>query len=356
MSDKPKVLFIDDDERLLQGLQRALKKHSDQWELRFAGSASEALEQMAGAEIDAVVLDLGLPALSGFQFLEMMQASETPAAHPRDHTDRQPGPEPEAEGPGDGRDRPAEQAHRARRPRRQNPQHAPPEVVSRRAQATEQDARNSEFVPARPNSITHDSPSSGDSQRRARFRDEETGDHVARVGCYCRALAERLGMAPDFVETIFLSSSLHDIGKIGIPGEILLKRGAAQPGGAGRRREALSHGGGYPPQEAQGNGPVYGVAGECARAVAGRAATGQPSKWPHPSRSLITRSGREGGYPHGLSGESIPLEARIVTLADVYDALTSQRPYKPAFSHDKSMEILRGERGRHFDPDVFRGV
>lgn len=174
----------------------------------------------------------------------------------------------------------------------------------------------------------------------AESRDPDTGQHLERVQRYSRALAAQLAIKPKyegiidsrFLRNIFLTSPLHDIGKVGIPDSILLKPGRLTP----EEFEVMK---------------THTVVG---------AETLQPAVEQHPDVSYL-RMARDialshhekfdgSGYPHGLVGDDIPLAARIVAVADVYDALTTSRVYKDAFSHEKSMEIIVDSAGSHFDP------
>ncbi|MGM0451563.1 MAG: HD domain-containing phosphohydrolase [Thermodesulfobacteriota bacterium] len=174
----------------------------------------------------------------------------------------------------------------------------------------------------------------------AESRDDDTGKHIERVQSYCRLLAEALienthykpGLDHRFVKNIFYASPLHDIGKVGISDNILLKPGKLTTEeyeimkthtliGA-RTLEAVREK--YPQND------FINMGIEIAR--------WHNEKWDG------------SGYPDGLSGEKIPLSARIMTVADVYDALRSKRCYKPAYSHEKATEILKNDAGSHFDP------
>ncbi|MFV2058701.1 MAG: two-component system response regulator [Thiohalomonadales bacterium] len=176
----------------------------------------------------------------------------------------------------------------------------------------------------------------------AESRDPETGEHLERMREYCKLLSQRLAKLPkythiinaDFVSNIYAASPLHDIGKVGIDDAVLLK--------PGKFIEAewlimKTH-------------PIIGA--ETLREVDKQ----------HPGNALIqmgiqiAESHHEkwdgSGYPYGLAGVDIPLVGRILALGDVYDALTSKRCYKGAFSHEKSRDIVTQGRGVHFDPDV----
>ncbi len=178
--------------------------------------------------------------------------------------------------------------------------------------------------------------------RLAESRDTETGDHLERMRRYVYILANEMrkwGRYDElfdgrFVEEIYLSSPLHDIGKVGIPDRILLKPGAlSESEFAIMKTHSLI--GGDTLRDADYEAGQHSFL-----------AMGRDIAYYHHERW----DGR--GYPNGLKGEEIPLAARIVTLADVYDALSSKRPYKEAFSHERSREIVVAGVEKQFDPDV----
>jgi len=176
----------------------------------------------------------------------------------------------------------------------------------------------------------------------AESRDAETGAHLERMREYCRVLADHLSrqgkyrgqVDGNYVQLIYMTSPLHDIGKVGIPDAILMKPGPLTP----EEFEIMKQ---------------HTVIGSKTLDSAVHA---------HPEAQFlcmardIARSHHErfdgSGYPDGLAAEAIPLCGRIVALADVYDALTTKRIYKPAFSHEKSREIILDGMGSHFDPEI----
>jgi two-component system response regulator RpfG len=172
--------------------------------------------------------------------------------------------------------------------------------------------------------------------RAGEFRDEETGYHLVRMARYSRLIADTIGLEKDEAETIELAAPLHDIGKIGIPDQILLKAGRlSEAEGAVMRRHPLI-----------GHEILKGSASKYVR-MGSLIALGHHEKYDG------------SGYPNGVVGEHIALCARIVAVADVFDALSSARPYKQAWSLDQAFDYLAGQRGRHFDPqlvDAFIGV
>lgn len=176
----------------------------------------------------------------------------------------------------------------------------------------------------------------------AESRDPETGEHLDRMREYCLILARQLAQLPryrdvitsSFQNNLYAASPLHDIGKVSIPDEILRKRGKLTVGEWEIMRTHSSTGG--------------DTLREVDRQYPGNAfiKTGIDIAESHHERW------DGSGYPHGLVGEQIPLVARILALADVYDALTSRRCYKEAFSHAQSRGIIVDQQGKHFDPDV----
>ncbi len=176
----------------------------------------------------------------------------------------------------------------------------------------------------------------------AESRDNETGEHIDRMRCYARELALELStwsrfediVNPEFVDALYVSSPLHDIGKVGIPDGILLK-----PGTLSREEFEIM----------KAHTIIGGDTLKAADVEAGEnsfLAMGRDIAYYHHEKW------DGSGYPFCLKGTEIPLAARIVALGDVYDALTSRRPYKEAFSHERSKSIILEGRGTHFDPDI----
>ena len=165
--------------------------------------------------------------------------------------------------------------------------------------------------------------------RAGEFRDEETGYHLIRMSRYSRLIANALGLGHDESETVELAAPLHDIGKIGIPDQILLKPGRLDDGEweVMRRHPVIGH------EILKGSASKYVRMGALI-------ALGHHEKYDG------------SGYPNGLVGDHIPLCARIVAVADVYDALTSIRPYKTSWTTDRAFEYVAAQSGRHFDPHL----
>ena len=176
----------------------------------------------------------------------------------------------------------------------------------------------------------------------AEYRDPETGGHINRTKGYIKVLAERLKEHPKYKDIIndtlissyFKACPLHDIGKIGIRDEVLLKPGKLTPS---EYKEMKQH-------------TIIGY--ETLKMAANQ--LGQNSFLTYAMEFALHHHERwDGtGYPDGLKGEEIPISCRLMTIADVYDALISKRVYKPAFSHNKSVSIILEGNGTHFDPEL----
>ena len=176
----------------------------------------------------------------------------------------------------------------------------------------------------------------------AEYRDEGTGTHLERIREYAKLIAEEMAknpkyaghITPEYIDDVYQSSILHDIGKVGIPDAVLLKPGKLtdEEFDVIKRHTTLG-GDAIKAIEAK-------IEGQSFLALGREIAYNHHEKWDG------------SGYPRGLSGEGIPLAARIIALADVYDALTTRRFYKEAFSHKRSMQIIIDQKGTHFDPEV----
>jgi methanogenic corrinoid protein MtbC1 len=168
------------------------------------------------------------------------------------------------------------------------------------------------------------------------FRDEDTGAHIERIGRFSTLLAEQVGMEREFCERMLHAAPLHDVGKVAIPDAILLKPGALTPE---ERAIIETH-------AEEGHRLLKGSSSAILE-MAATIALSHQEKWDG------------SGYPRGLAGESIPIEGRIVAIADVFDALTSDRVYRRAYSVGEAVKIMREGRGSHFDPvllDAFMEV
>ncbi len=177
----------------------------------------------------------------------------------------------------------------------------------------------------------------------AETRDNETGNHIRRTQNYVAALARQLKHLPRFsseltdenIELLYKSAPLHDIGKVGIPDNILLKPGKLNS----EEFEIMKLHTNYGRETILSVERYLGESNEFLR-FAREITYSHQEKWDG------------SGYPDNLVGDAIPISARLMAVADVYDALISRRVYKPAFSHDEALDIMRKGRGTHFDPDM----
>ena len=165
--------------------------------------------------------------------------------------------------------------------------------------------------------------------RAAEYKDEDTGAHILRMSNYSAAIAGRMGLDENVVDSILYAAPMHDIGKIGTPDHILLKPGKLDPDEWEIMKQHAVNGA----RILEGSDAGFIKLGEVI-------ALTHHEKWDG------------SGYPKGLKGSKIPQAGRITAIADVFDALTSKRPYKEPFSLEKSFVIIKEGRGNHFDPDV----
>lgn len=163
------------------------------------------------------------------------------------------------------------------------------------------------------------------------FRDEETGAHIRRISFYARLFAQLLDLSEEEQNLLLYASPLHDVGKIGIPDNILKKPGPLTP----EEFEVI----------------------KLHTTIGAKILSSDPRFITLAAGKVIAEQHHEkwdgSGYPHGLKGEDIHLYARIIAICDVFDAMTSDRVYRPAFTVDQTIDIMKKGRGNHFDPNLF---
>jgi putative two-component system response regulator len=312
--DTRKLLLLVDDEAVnLRLLQQILQ---DDYRLLIAKDGPRALELAASARPDLVLLDVMMPGMTGHEVCERLKASPDTQAMPvifvtalNDETDETRG---FALGAVDYITKPFS-----------NP------VVRARIK-TQLSLVRAEVLLATRQQVVQCLGAA------AEFKDNETGLHVVRMSHYSRLIGQALGFNKVLLEDLFSAAPMHDVGKIGIPDAILRKPGRLD------EDELL-----VMRQHPEIGARIIGQQADGMLAMAYRIALCHHEKWDG------------SGYPHGLAGEAIPLEARIVAVADVFDALTSVRPYKRAWSFDDAVAHLREQSGRHFDPalvELFIGL
>lgn len=347
---KKLVLFVDDEPNVFAAVQRIMQAERSEWDLRYAWNVSEAIDVLRRESIDVVVSDMVMPGKDGFELLAEMQRSaawkDIPLVFLTGLEERDLKKRALESGAADLLSKPVDPSELKARIRSvlkirtyQAELRAQNEMLDRKVQERTFALRESQLqIVWRLGKVSE-------------YRDDQTGNHVVRVGCYSRVIAEVLGTPDEFVERVLLAGPLHDIGKIGVPDAVLLKPGRLMP----EERETMKRHCVIGAQILRG-APKTLVAFQA----------WNPNRRP-PDQKAITNPILEmaahiavshherwdgKGYPVGLSGESIPLEARIVALADAYDAMRSERPYKPALPEAEAVEIIQSEKGKHFDPEV----
>ncbi|MFQ5686432.1 MAG: HD domain-containing phosphohydrolase [Candidatus Scalindua sp.] len=349
---KKRILFVDDEPNVLNGLRRMLHSQRVEWEMSYVCSVDVALGRLEDTCFDVIVSDIKMPDKDGFELLKLLHKSEITRNIPviivtgcnesdmkRRALDL---------GAADLINKPVCREDLLAR------LHSVLRIKSYQDELNNQNKILEQKVKERTLELEN---SRLDIIWRlgkvAEFRDEETGNHVVRVGWYSRIIAESLGMGEDFVEMLFLTSPLHDIGKIGIPDEVLLKRGSLSY----EQWEIMK-------QHCEIGSEVFNQDYGGMKSFLAWSWKNAHKRYKNENNPLykmaatITMTHHERwdgtGYPKGLAGKDIPLESRIVAISDVYDALCSVRPYKQAYPESKAMAILSKEVGLHFDPDVFK--
>jgi putative two-component system response regulator len=314
MSDV-KVLIADDDPITLQLLERSLTRHG--YQVVRATDGREALEKISREDIQLVVSDWEMPHLNGVELCQQLRASGSSGYVYVILLTGRGSTEDAIRGLQAGAD----------------------DFVTKPFNSTEliQRVRTGERIL----SLESRDLTIFALAKLAESRDQDTGSHLERVRSYSQAIAETLVGHPRFpevdaafVRTIYQTSPLHDIGKVAIPDSVLLKRGKLtdEEYAVMKSHAAI----GADTLDAALNSHANAGFLTMARDIAAT----HHEKWDG------------SGYPSGLSGCAIPACGRIVAVADVYDALTTERVYKPAFSHEKARQMIVDGAGSHFDPDV----
>jgi response regulator RpfG family c-di-GMP phosphodiesterase len=346
-----KILFVDDDRRVLDAYRRIFRPHRGNWEMVYQCDPTAAWEELQQSQFDAVVSDIHMPRMSGLELLDRIKQTERLQALPviiltsedahslkREVLDR---------GAADLFDKPV----------------APEDLVARLRSVLRLKARQDELaaqVRELEGQVQKQKAHLLDSRmdvawrlgKAAEERDDEPSNHVVRVGCISRLIAETMGFDRAFVDTLFVAAPLHDIGKIGIPDSILLKPGPLDQQewavmqrhcaiGARILREDNRTQGAFDQWLGHGARPAGHSTDNPVLRAAGQIALMHHEKWDG------------SGYPQKLTADQIAIEARIVALADVFDVLNSHRPYRAAHGEDEALEIVRQTAARHFDPDVY---
>jgi putative two-component system response regulator len=334
------LLLVDDTPENLVVLGELLRPH---YRVRAASSGQRALEIAASApRPDLILLDVMMPGMDGYQTLRVLRGDPATADIPVIFVTAMDATEDEEYGLGLGAvdyiTKPIRPAIVLARVRAQLDLKMARDLLKDRNEMLEAEVirRMGE------NQIIQD-VSIHALARLAETRDPETGFHLRRTQGYVRALARRLQDHPRFadflsernIELLAKSAPLHDIGKVGIPDHILLKPGKLT---AEEWEIMKTH-------ARIGSEAIEHAEQDTEKPVAFLILAKEIAHWHHERWD-------GSGYPDGLAGDSIPISARLMALADVFDALISSRAYKAAMSFDEAKRIILAERGRHFDPDI----
>ena len=335
--EQPSILVIDDTPGNLSLLNQLLREH---YRVKLANSGPRGLELAAMAPPDLILLDIMMPDMDGYQVFQRLQSDPATRRIPVIFLTAKVGAEDEERGLAMGA---VDFIHKP----------IAPSVVLARVRTHLQIRHWQTFLEDKSAWLQQEVESRVSEVFRlqeatirvmvslAEFRDECTGNHIRRTQDYVRLLADYLSrqprdagfLMPEQIDRIAKASPLHDIGKIAIPDHILLKPGRHTP-----EEFAIMQ--------------THSVKGESMLLRSLHEMGGDNAMLRFACQ--IARSHHErwdgGGYPDGLAGEAIPLAARLMAVADVYDALRSRRPYKKAFDHAEAVDIIVQGKGSHFDP------
>ena len=347
--DQQACVMIIDDERINIEVVKAYLSEAGFSNFRSTTDSRCALDLMEQRPPDILLLDINMPHISGLQILESMRQLEKLNRIPVLILTAAEDPEVKLDalrfGANDFLAKPVDPSELTLRMENVLAVKAYQDHLAQHSEMLEEKvrARTRELEESRQEAI-HCLARAGE------YRDDDTGQHVTRVGRYTRILAEALGFHRDQLELLEQAAKLHDVGKIGIPDAILHKSGKLDPNEYAVIQQHCGIGceimNPHPDDEAHLRehatiGPkILGSTRSPLLRLAAIIAGSHHEKWDG------------SGYPQGLSGEKIPLEGRIVAVADVFDALSSSRPYKEAFPIDQCIQILEQGRGKHFDPSV----
>ncbi|NNG25244.1 response regulator [Telluria aromaticivorans] len=303
-NNRPLILAVDDEASNLQLLRQILQDH---YRLLFAKDGARALELVRQENPDLILLDVMMPGMSGYEVCAALKANPATASIPVIFVTALTDTADELEGFNAGA------VDYITKP-------VSPPIVRARVRTHLSLVRMEELRATRLEIV----------QRlglAAEYKDNETGLHVIRMSHFSRILGIAAGLSEAEADDLLHAAPMHDVGKIGIPDRILQKPG---PLDADEWKIMQSH--------VTIGAEIIGEHEGGMLALAGQIALTHHEKYDG------------SGYPHGLRGDEIPLVGRIVAIADVFDALTSKRPYKKAWTEEDALAFLREQRGRHFDP------
>ncbi|WP_425915044.1 response regulator [Pseudomonas sp. GWSMS-1] len=303
---RPLLLLVDDEATNLQVLRHILQ---EDYRLLFAKDGAKALEMAERERPDLILLDVMMPGMTGYEVCQALKVQAHLEAIPVIFVTALADVEDEAHGFAVGA------VDYITKP-------VSPPIVRARVRTHLSLVRMDELRQTRLQIVQR-------LGMAAEYKDNETGLHVIRMSHFSKVLALAAGFSEAAAEELLNAAPMHDVGKIGIPDAVLRK-----PGKLDEQEWAVMR------QHVEIGAQIIGEHASGLLRTAQRIALSHHEKWDG------------SGYPNGLSGEDIPLEGRIVAIADVFDALTSVRPYKAAWSVEDAVELLNKERGRHFDPHL----
>ena len=333
MKDKPVILIIDDQVQNIELLEAYLAPEC--YEIIKAFNGKDAVNIIAANQIDLVLLDIMMPRIDGFEVIRRVRQGEKNRLLPiilvtalKEKEDRVKGIEA---GCDDFISKPVDKLEPLARVHSLLKVKAYNDLMLnyRTELESEVTARTEQLKQALQRIKTASLDTIYRLSMASEYRDEETGAHIKRVSRYSAAIARKMGMDENTIETILYAAPMHDLGKIGIPDQILMKRGKLDPA---EWKIIKFH-------TVIGAKILHGAEAEFIK-LGEVIALSHHEKWDG------------SGYPNGEKGQQIPIAGRIVAIADVFDALTSKRPYKEAFPTEVSLAIVKQGRGTHFDPDV----
>ena len=303
---KPTLLLVDDEATNLQVLRQILQ---DDYRLLYAKDGEKALELAQANPVELILLDIMMPAMTGYEVCRKLKAMPQTAAIPVIFVTALADVKDEAEGFDAGA------VDYITKP-------VSPPIVRARVRTHLSLVDAAELRRSRLQVIQR-------LGQAAEYKDNETGMHVIRMSYYARQLALAAGFSEAQAEDLLNAAPMHDVGKIGIPDAILQKPGKLD---ADEWQVMRSH--------AEIGAAIIGEHAGGLLKMARTIALTHHEKWDG------------SGYPNGLKGEEIALEGRIVAIADVFDALTSERPYKRAWTVEEAIATMRRDSGVHFDPEL----
>ncbi len=313
------ILIVDDEEQMRRVLQQAIKRAG--YECSISGSGEDALKFLGINNVDVVITDIRMPGINGIELLQLVKENyDSDVIVMTGFTGDFTYEEIIKSGASDFVQKPLSTRELIVRLER---------VLRERSLYAEQVTTHTELKSAHQELQAAYLDTINRLVLAAEYKDEDTADHIVRMSRYSASLAEKSGLAIEQVQNILYAAPMHDIGKIGIPDNILMK-----PGKLTSEEFEL--------MKTHTNIGANILANSKAEILqlAEKISISHHEKW------------NGTGYPQGLSGSEIPITGRIVGLADVFDALTTKRPYKRPYSVEVACDIIKKERNQHFDPEL----